>query len=45
MLWELMAKGYLPHWWEYVTLVACVLVLMAGPVAIWFIWTTRPPRD
>jgi len=45
MLWELMKHGSLPHWWEYAGFVALMLVLMIGPVAVWYIWTTRPPRD
>lgn len=45
MLWELMAKGYLPYWWEYLSFVLLILILAAGPVAIWLIWTTRPPKQ
>lgn len=44
MLWELMRQGYLPHWWEYVTFVACMLVLVVGPVAIWLIRPVRRRR-
>jgi hypothetical protein len=42
MLWDLMATGVLPHWWDYLSFVACVMMLVVGPVAIWLIWTTRP---
>jgi hypothetical protein len=43
MLWELLAKGTLPPL-EFAAFVACCLVLVAGPTAIWLIWITRP-RD
>jgi hypothetical protein len=44
MLWDLLNKGTLPPW-DFAVFVALMLVLMAGPVVIWLIWTTRPPKD
>lgn len=43
MLWELLHTGHLLHWWEYIVFSCCALALIAGPVAVWVIWVTRPP--
>lgn len=39
-----MVTGALPHWWEYVVFVLCMLALIVGPVAIWLIRVTDPRR-
>jgi hypothetical protein len=45
MLWELVNHGGLSHWWEWPVFIACMLVLVAGPTAIWLImWATNPRR-
>lgn len=44
MIFDLMDTGSLPHWWDYVIFVLCVLILVAGPAAIWLIRATDPNR-